>query len=95
MINQLSARSAAWSVISKRLYLVISVPCGVAVNANQSLSTMSVRTFACLAEHVLQHGHDPRLTHKQPWIWVQLEICRTGVDRAMIKKVAKISKPSL
>ena len=84
------------SVISKRLYLVISVPCGVAVNANQSLSTMSVRIFACLAEHVLQHGHDPQLTHsKQSWIWVQLELCQTGVDRAMIKKVAKFSKPSL
>ena len=44
---------------SKRLYLVISVPCGVAVNANESLSNMSVRTFACLAEHILQRGHDP------------------------------------
>src|SRR5260370_1744366 len=88
VINQLSARSAAWSVISKRLYLVISVPCGVAVNANQSLSTMSVRTFACLAEHVLQHGHDPRLTHNHPRISDQLQIFPTEVDLPMIQQVS-------
>ena len=58
MIKQRSAAQLLFYV-TLRLYLAISVPCGVVVDANESLSTMSVRTFACLAEHVLQRGHDP------------------------------------